>query len=155
MNKDLTPLDANSKARIRDRLKRELAYLHALGVPPHRFLAARQARSECLCKPAPPLDTDSGSATDLEAVRALAKHVREDMRPYIDEARRALVAQVRTLSAQSPSPQLDEALELLWALKIFDPANAQLVEASESLHRIAHSEAVRNESTGGAMRLGN
>ena len=45
MTKNSVALDVSDKTTIRDRLKRDLAYLQTLNVPPERFLAARLARS--------------------------------------------------------------------------------------------------------------
>jgi hypothetical protein len=144
--------EGSDKARKRDRLRREVAFLKAIGAPPQRLLVSRSERNVLERVTTNHAGGVTGAVSDYGALRSLAKHVREQMRPHLEEARRTLLTQVRAMSADSPASQVDEARELLAALRVFDPDGQQLDEAGENLDRLVHGETPRLDSNGGATR---
>lgn len=152
MNTRAAANEGSDKARKRDRLRREVAFLKAIGAPPQRLLVSRSERNVLERVTSNRATSAHGAVSDYDVLRSLAKHVREQMRPHLEEARRALLTQARAISAESPASQIDEALELLGALRVFDPDGQQLDEVGEHLDRLVHGETPRLDSNGGATR---
>lgn len=141
--------DSERSAR-RDRLRREVAYLKALGATPERFLRTLTERTRCERAPVRPT-MGVATAFDPAAVRELAKLARDSMRPWLEDARRTLIARARTLPTQTAA-ELQESLELLEALRQFDAAGPQLDELADSLQRQIHATTVRRDDAGGTQR---
>ncbi len=151
MKTNTVALFDNERSARRDRLKREVAYLKALGATPERFLRTLTERTRC--ERAPVLSTTGiATAFDPAAVRELAKLARDSMRPWLDEARRTLIARTRTLSTQTTA-ELQECLDLLEAMRYFDAAGPQLDEVAETLQKHVHATSARRDDAGGTQRL--
>jgi len=150
VNKRTTSDDYRDRGARRDRLKREIAVLKAIGAPP-RFFAARAERL-LRQRIEPTRGEPLATVTDASAVRSLAKHMRGKMQRELDQARRELLLQVKQLGPDPSASQLDESLTLLNALRWFDPAGQQLDEAADSLNKLVHGELPVTDKAGGAQR---
>ena len=150
MSKKTTSDDYRDRGVRRDRLKREVAVLKAIGAAP-RFFAARAERL-VRQRIEPTRGESLATVTDASAVRSLAKHMRGKMQRELDQARRELQLQVKQLGPDSSASQLDESLTLLNALRWFDPAGSQLDEAADSLNKLVHGDLPATDKAGGAQR---
>ena len=150
MSKKTTSDDYRDRGGRRDRLKREVAVLKAIGAAPRLFAA----RAERLVRQRiePTRGESLATVTDASAVRSLAKHMRGKMQRELDQARRELLLQVKQLGPDSSASQLDESLSLLSALRWFDPAGSQLDEAADSLNKRVHGDLPAADKAGGSQR---
>ena len=135
----------------RERLKREIAVLKSIGVPP-RFFVTRGERMVRQRIDAQRGDQATAIVSDASAVRSLAKHVRGQMQRELDVARRELLSQVKQLNAHSPASQVEESMGLLSALRWFDPTGHQLDEAQDSLNKLVYGDPPPPDKSGGAQR---
>ena len=147
MTSDVYP----NRINPRERLKREISVLKALGIPPRLFIARgdRTVRERIEAHRG---DLATAIVSDASAVRSLAKHVRGQMQRELDVARRELLVQVKQLNAQSPASQVEESMGMLSALRWFDPTGHQLDEAEASLTRLVHGDPPPPDKSGGAQR---
>ncbi|MBN1612093.1 MAG: hypothetical protein JW940_36010 [Polyangiaceae bacterium] len=136
----------------RERLKQEIAVLKAIGATPERLLAARSERTVRQRVGPNHAATPVATVSDLSAVRALARQTRGAMQPHLDTARRTLLTQVKQPAPRSSTQQITESVELLQALRCFDPAGQQLEEAAESLAQWVHGDTPRHDTAGGTQR---
>ena len=150
MNKKTTSDDYRDRGARRERLKREIAVLKAIGAPPRLFAA----RAERLVRQRlePTRAELSATITDASAVRSLARHMRGKMQRELDQARREFLAQMKQLGPDSSAEQVGESLTLLNALRWFDPAGPQLDEAADSLNKLVHGDLPPTDKAGGAQR---
>lgn len=150
MNTSVVNLFDGERVARRDRLKREVAFLKAIGAPTERLL--RPLVPNARCERVNVTENAADSVVDPAVVRELAKPLREAMRPHLDEARRSLLAQARALTPQSPASQVQEAIELLEALRHFDVGGSQTEEIAEHLARIVHGTVTHRDGSGGSQR---
>jgi hypothetical protein len=150
VNKRTTSDDYRDRGARRERLKREIAVLKAIGAPPRLFAA----RAERLVRQRlePTRGESMASVTDASAVRSLAKHMRGKMQRELDQARRELLLQVKQLGPDSSAEQVGESLGLLNALRWFDPSGSQLDDAADSLNKLVHGDPPPTDKPGGAQR---
>ena len=151
MAKRMTSDVYTNRVNPRERLKREISVLKAMGVPPRLFLA----RGERMVRQR--IDTPRGESptaivSDASAVRSLAKHVRGQMQRELDVARRELLSQVKQLNAHSSASQVEESMAMLSALRWFDPAGHQYDEADDSLNKLVYGDSPPPDKSGGAQR---
>jgi hypothetical protein len=150
VNKKTTSDDYRDRGARRERFKREIAVLKAIGAPPRLFAARaeRLVRQRIETARGEPLAT----ITDASAVRSLAKHMRGKMPRELEQARRELLVQVKQLGPDPSAEQVGESLTLLNALRWFDPAGPQLDEAADSLNKLVHGDPPPTDKPGGAQR---
>lgn len=70
--------------------------------------------------------------------------------PYMDEAQSVLLTQLKGFGPRPDDAQVGEALQLLEALRLFDPGRPQLAEAADLLGRIVHGRLTPRDSAGGS-----
>jgi len=140
-----------NRVNPRERLKREISVLKAIGMPP-RLLLARGERTVRQRIDTHHGDVATAVVSDASAVRSLAKHVRGQMQRELDVARRELLMQVKQLNANSPASQVEESMGMLSALRWFDPTGHQLDEAEDSLNKLVYGDPPPPDKSGGARR---
>lgn len=140
-----------NRVNPRERLKREISVLKAIGMPP-RLLLARGERTVRQRIDTHHGDVATAVVSDASAVRSLAKHVRGQMQRELDVARRELLMQVKQLNANSPASQVEESMGMLSALRWFDPTGHQLDEAEDSLNKLVYGDPPPPDKSGGAQR---
>lgn len=151
MAKRMTSDGYPNRVDSRERLKREISVLKAIGVSPRLFLA-RGERTVRQRIDAHRGDLATAVVSDASAVRSLAKHVRGQMQRELDVARRELLVQVKQLNALSPASQVEESMGMLSALRWFDPTGHHLDEAEDSLNKLVYGDPPPPDKSGGAQR---